>query len=406
VSDTRILLPKVEVAQRTDPGKDPEKQVNEDSSRYGETPFGHLGVLCDGMGGHEGGREASTLAVESIFRHVMNAATRADIPASVRAREVLRDAIAVANAEVFGLGSARVETRPGSTVVAVLVHPLGTEVAHVGDSRCYVVHRGLIQAATRDHSKVQQLVDAGLLSAEEAPAHPDSNMITRALGMSPTVDVEVQRASVVHEAGDTFILCSDGLTDLVTAPEILEKVAAGPPPQAARELVDLANARGGHDNITVVIVRTLEAALASPAEVPAPQEVSAPLALKKTEAMAATDLPSGARLPGVVEAPAGAASPWGGPPESNPLIPPAPSRPRGARPGKRPISPAIVLAVVIGLVCFAIVVVVVLVARGTKPSTARPAASQAHPSPGSPADGDAQAPDAGPRGRRRNHPRR
>src|SRR5205823_9030521 len=104
--------------------------------------------------------------------------------------------------------------RPGSTVVAVLVHAGGTEVAHVGDARVYLVHQGQIVQITRDHSMVQEMVAAKILTPAQAAVHPEANKITRALGIEDDVEVELRPRPVVHVTGDAFILCSDGLSDL------------------------------------------------------------------------------------------------------------------------------------------------------------------------------------------------
>src|SRR6185312_2125897 len=145
--------PAVDVASRTDPGRDPTKQVNEDACGWRETAFGVLCVVCDGMGGHVGGREASNAALAQIFEAFERA------PLGTPPREVLRDAIRLANVRVRGLsvhdegGAGRRPSdeggRPGSTAVAILIHSQGTEVAHVGDSRAYLVHQGQIFQLTR-----------------------------------------------------------------------------------------------------------------------------------------------------------------------------------------------------------------------------------------------------------------
>ncbi|MEO6419788.1 MAG: protein phosphatase 2C domain-containing protein [Polyangiaceae bacterium] len=250
-----MQLPPIEFAHRTDPGKDPDKQVNEDASGHRETRFGHLVVVCDGMGGHEGGKEASNGALEAIFQ------TFDEAPDGTAPSHVLRDALVAANARVYALAPVEEDARPGSTVVAVLLHADGTEVAHVGDSRAYLIHAARVSQVTKDHSMVQQMVDAHLLAPEAAAGHPDANRISRALGMKSDVDVEVRPMPIVHVAGDAFLLCSDGLSDLVTPDDILQIVGTAPPEQAAGQLVDLANARGGHDNITVAILRARESAL-------------------------------------------------------------------------------------------------------------------------------------------------
>jgi len=253
-------LPAIEYAARTDPGRDPDKQVNEDACGYRETRFGHLCVVCDGMGGHAAGREAAELAVATIFEVFETA------PDGTGPGKVLEEAVEEASRRVHVMHTSEIAMgRPGSTAVAVLMHAGGTEVAHVGDSRVYLVHEAQIFRVTRDHSIVQELVDRGLLTLEQAAHHPDANRITRALGMSADVDAELRPQPVHHVTGDAFILCSDGLSDLVEDGEILSIVAAEPAAQAAGKLVDLANARGGHDNITVLVLRARETALASSA---------------------------------------------------------------------------------------------------------------------------------------------
>ena len=239
----------VEIASRTDPGRDPDKQVNEDAAAHAEVTLGLLAVVCDGMGGHAGGKEASELAVKTILE-IMQAASEKTAP-----RDALRVAIEEANSRVWSMPTNEGGYRPGSTVVAILAHMGGVEIAHVGDSRIYLVHSGAITQVTKDHSMVQEMVDRNLIKQEEAANHPDANKIMRALGIAKEVAVELRPEPVAHVAGDVFILCSDGLSDLVNPSEILDIAGSRPPAQAAGQLVDLANARGGHDNITAMIVR-------------------------------------------------------------------------------------------------------------------------------------------------------
>jgi PPM family protein phosphatase len=249
-------LPAVEYAERSDPGRDPEKQVNEDACGHRQTRFGHLCVVCDGMGGHAAGREAAELALATIFEAFDHAIEPAEPSA------VLRTALEQASQRVYGMRTSEIALgRPGSTVVAVLLNAQGTDVAHVGDSRAYLVHEGQIRRLTKDHSIVQELVDRGLLTPQQAVHHPEANRITRALGMAADVEVEISSHGVRQVAGDAFVLCSDGLCDLVEDQEILGVVAAEPPAQAVGKLVDLANARGGHDNVTVIVLRARETAV-------------------------------------------------------------------------------------------------------------------------------------------------
>ncbi len=403
MSGTLAMRPEVEVAFATDPGKDPDKQVNEDTCRCEETAFGYLVVLCDGMGGHEGGRQASEAAVLAVFRYVNAAAPRPDLPQAVRAREVLRDAIAVANRDVFALSAVESATRPGSTLVAALLHPYGTEVAHVGDSRCYLLHHGEIRQITHDHSMVQQLVDTGQITEAEAAAHPEANKITRALGVSPTVTVDVQPSSVMHAAGDAFVLCSDGLSDLVSAAEIAQAVAASAPAAAAHALVDLANERGGHDNVTVAILRVTSAALSfSDAALPV---------VRTTETMPAVPSSVARSQPTLDWQP-----PSSSPADSRPLLPPAP--PVSRRPSRRArgrLPPAVLIGLILAVVGVAAVAAVVALqvapqrvrndVPGLSLSIVLPTATLAHGALTSDDDVDAGV-DAGARTRRFHNPRR
>ena len=246
----------VDFAELSDAGRDASKQINEDASGFAETPLGHLAVVCDGMGGHSAGREASQAAVRRVLE-VARAASDAATP-----DQALTASLEQANDAVYEVGGdSPLELRPGSTCVAILLHEGRAHVAHAGDSRAYLVREANIERLTRDHSMVQQLVDSGMLSPAEALAHPEANKITRALGIAPNIEVEVRTSPVHLRAGDTLLLCSDGLTDLVSDPEIQAVVQHRIGNGAAavcHELVALANSRGGHDNITVVTLHVIE----------------------------------------------------------------------------------------------------------------------------------------------------
>ncbi len=250
---------KIEFAQASDPGRDPNKQVNEDSCGYAETKFGHLCVLCDGMGGHYGGKEASRTAITTIFE------VFEQLPPSTLPSSALKTSIEEAARRVYLLGGPpENRTRPGSTVVVMLFHDKGVDVAHVGDSRAYVIRANQIYPLTRDHSMVQGMIDAGMLTEEQAIGHPDANKITRALGMKPEVEVEVRPEPMELFVGDVLLQSSDGLTDLALGADILaatrQALASGPVSHACTTLVQMANNRGGHDNITVQMVRVIEVA--------------------------------------------------------------------------------------------------------------------------------------------------
>lgn len=240
------------VAHLSDPGLDPDKQVNEDACAAGDLGLGYLLVVCDGMGGHMGGKDASEAAIRTIFSDIEAAPVGASPGASLKA------AIEHAGRVVFELGGTGANLlRPGSTVVAILSHAGGSEVAHVGDSRAYLMRAGQIYPLTRDHSMVQQMIDAGVLKPEEAVGHPDANKITRALGMAANVEVELRPTPLAHQQGDLFLLASDGLCDLVSPPEMLSVTMQAKQARgldfACQQLVAMANARGGHDNITVLL---------------------------------------------------------------------------------------------------------------------------------------------------------
>lgn len=355
--------PAVVIAVRTDPGRDPDKYVNEDSSIQKETKHGLLAVVCDGMGGHAGGKEASELAIATIVEIVEAA------PLATTSGTALKRAIEEANARIWSMPTAEAGYRPGSTVVAILLHEGGAEVAHVGDSRLYLVHAGSIAQVTRDHSMVQEMVDRNLIRAEDAAKHPDANKILRALGIAKEVEVDLRPEPVAYVAGDVFVLCSDGLSDLVEPGEILQIAGSHPPAQAAGQLVDLANARGGHDNITALLVQTRSTAKVALAPtllktVPLtahaipPDRGSGPAATLVAGPAVAPTLPSAAPLaapsaPTAMQAPL--AYPHHG---AGAAIPPAP---RSSGAPERSRTPIIVLGVVLALVALAIVAALVLV---------------------------------------------
>lgn len=240
----------VDAAALSDPGRDPEKQVNEDAVAVSETAFGVAALVCDGMGGHERGELASRTARDRILEVLRTGGDSVE--------RLMSSAIERAHAEVYSLGgSAPMDARPGSTAVVLIVFGREAVVCHVGDSRAYRIRARRLERLTRDHSVVEALLAAGAITIEQANAHPDANRITRALGIAPEIEPEL--SPPVHvEAGDVFVLCSDGLSDLVTDMEIAELVSGSPSPEAACDsLVALANQRGGHDNISVAVLRVL-----------------------------------------------------------------------------------------------------------------------------------------------------
>ena len=203
-------------------------------------------VVADGMGGHRGGEVASQMAVQQIG-DVFERGTSTD-PESLLA-EALREA----NQCIFERANNEDELAGmGTTAVALVLDGQGEAVvAHVGDSRAYRMRGGQFEQLTADHSVVGELVRRGQLSAEEARHHPQSNEILRALGTREDVDIEITRVDV--QPGDRFLMCSDGLSGMLSDHAIAQELSSNPAQEVPRRLVELANEAGGMDNITVQI---------------------------------------------------------------------------------------------------------------------------------------------------------
>jgi len=252
------LRNRVQAVGLTDTGK--VREHNEDSIGLD----GDIGlyVLADGMGGYNAGEVASGIAVKTITNLVREAFVGQELDGNDkttglhRPSIILRDAIARANKIIHQTSKTQTQCEGmGTTVVAALLHDNRITIAHVGDSRLYRLRKDTFEQLTMDHSLLQELVDRGFYSAEEAQRATNKNYVTRALGVEATVDVEVHELPV--EPGDWLVLCSDGLTDMVE-PETVQAILAGKRgelPEAAAEMVDLANRNGGRDNISVVLVR-------------------------------------------------------------------------------------------------------------------------------------------------------
>jgi serine/threonine protein phosphatase PrpC len=220
-----------------------------DEREWGEK--GSLSIVADGMGGHVGGEIASGLAVETILQEYLGREGQDVEPALVSAVEN-------ANSRIFQKAQENPDLRGmGTTCTAMVLKDQLAYFAHVGDSRAYLIRDGEITQVTRDHSLVNQLIDRGDITPEEAESHPEKNVITRSLGIKPNVDVDTMNSPLEVREGDLFLLCSDGLSGLVRDEEMLEAVTTYDPDEAAKLLIDLANERGGPDNITVQIVRVL-----------------------------------------------------------------------------------------------------------------------------------------------------
>ncbi|HEX9626396.1 MAG TPA: Stp1/IreP family PP2C-type Ser/Thr phosphatase [Acidiferrobacterales bacterium] len=223
-------------------------------------PANGIAVLADGMGGHQAGEVASAMAVDLITRHLREAAD-ARAPGKPRPATALGDAaidaIRSANQAIFDAARSKPEyAGMGTTVVVALFDANKLWVAHVGDSRLYRFRGGRLSQITVDHSMVQELLNRGLISEEEARTSANKNLVTRALGVDTQVEPDVQEQTFLK--GDVYLLCSDGLTDVLPDADI-ERILQqhrDALDTAVQQLVDEANARGGPDNVSVVLVRT------------------------------------------------------------------------------------------------------------------------------------------------------
>jgi serine/threonine protein phosphatase PrpC len=210
-------------------------------------PGGRLLIVADGMGGHRGGATASRLAGETVKMQYLDSETN-DIPTA------LRQSLSRANARIFSEAQSNPELRGMGTTTSVLAvrDHLGW-LAHVGDSRIYLVRDGSITQLTDDHSLVATMVREGLLTSAEAETHPRRNVLQRSMGVSEEVEIDVRGPFELRE-GDTFILCSDGLHGVVKEHE-LQEIAAGTIEEAADEFLRRALERGAPDNVTVIVAR-------------------------------------------------------------------------------------------------------------------------------------------------------
>jgi len=260
------LKGKLAFVGQTDTGR--VREHNEDT--IATDPDVGLLVLADGMGGYNAGEVASGIAVKTITNLVREGLLREDL-ASIdrntgltRPSIVLRDAITRANKIIYQTARSQAECEGmGTTVVAALFYDNRISIAHVGDSRLYRQRGSQIAQVTMDHSLLQELVDRGFYSPEEAQRAANKNYVTRALGVEPQVEVEVQEHPV--DKGDIFILCSDGLSDMVEDEDIRLTISTfgANLDTVAKQLIQLANENGGRDNVSVVLAQAIEAFPAS-----------------------------------------------------------------------------------------------------------------------------------------------
>ena len=224
-----------------------------------------LFVLADGMGGYNAGEVASGIAVKTIVNLVREAVAREDLEGTdretglVRPSIILRDAIYRANKIIHQTSKTQPQCEGmGTTVVACLFYDNRVSVAHVGDSRLYRLRNDRFEQITMDHSLLQELVDRGFYSPEEAQRATNKNYVTRALGVEPNVDVEINEHPV--NRGDYYVLCSDGLSDMVEDDDIHLTINTfnANLDTVAKQLTQLANDNGGRDNVSVVMTHVLD----------------------------------------------------------------------------------------------------------------------------------------------------
>jgi serine/threonine protein phosphatase PrpC len=248
-------IPQLDAAGGTDPGK--VRPLNEDAWQIADqSETGHLWdsrgrllIVADGMGGHAAGEIASRLAVETLYQQYYD---EDDVPLPPAIR--LERAVTEANLNVYEQAVAvDAQSGMGTTLVAAVVHEARVLIANVGDSRAYLIRDGEATQITKDHSWVAEQVKLGTISEEQAETHAYRNLVTRCLGHRPGMQVDIFEHRL--RAGDTLLLCSDGLSNQVPDSGIAAVLSEQEPEQAVQALIDEANQRGGPDNITAVVAR-------------------------------------------------------------------------------------------------------------------------------------------------------
>ena len=227
------------------------RETNQDALEYGTLSNGaQYAVVCDGMGGANGGNIASKIAVEVIGSRIRDGYQ--DSTAYASAEHLLTSAMATANAGVYDRAQKEdALIGMGTTVVAVIVRDRTAYISHVGDSRLYLYRDGTLSTVTRDHSVVQELIESGQITEEEARSHPRKNYITRAIGVISEEYGEYDELSL--QQGDRLLLCTDGLTNEVT-PSAMCNLLTLPIEESVQALIRAALDDGGMDNITVALI--------------------------------------------------------------------------------------------------------------------------------------------------------
>ena len=224
------------------------RSANEDNLGEAVTPNGHLFVVCDGMGGHVGGAQASTIAVNSIIEYFQREVYDNLIQA-------IDHALSFANEQIYASALNNTSLKGmGTTAVVLLVRGEECFIGHVGDSRIYLRSNGKLNRITKDHSFVQTLVDSGVIDDEDAENHPNKNQILQALGIAPSVKATISQSPILPKAGDMFLLCSDGLNGMVKDRDIERIMQEDNLMVTSENLITAALNGGGLDNITASLV--------------------------------------------------------------------------------------------------------------------------------------------------------
>lgn len=239
------------VFAKSDIGKS--REINQDYYYISQdTDVPRLYILADGMGGYKGGEIASKLATDSVKSYI-NSNFDENLVEKEEILKLIESAVEYANMVVYEKSKEVPELEGmGTTLEVCLIYNNKAYIGHVGDSRIYRIRKGVIRKLTKDHSYVQQLVEDKKITREEAKTHPKKNMLTKALGCTPYVEPDIRARN--FERDDIFIMCSDGLTNMVDDNNICELIMQDIT-TAADKLIENANASGGYDNITVIIIK-------------------------------------------------------------------------------------------------------------------------------------------------------
>ncbi|PCJ17552.1 MAG: protein phosphatase [SAR86 cluster bacterium] len=246
----------VKIAGHTDTGL--RRKYNQDYIGFEQSSG--IVVLADGMGGHKAGEVAAQMAVDSVLK-TLQSLTQQESSVSITGSQLLEfvsNTISDSNSEIYqAAASCEEHDGMGTTIVAAIIEGSNIYVGHVGDSRLYLYREQVLRRITKDHSLVQSLIDKGFYTEQEARNASIGNVVTRALGSRAEVEVDTRRIEM--ETNDIFLLCSDGLTDMVSDWQIAEIINSNIQDidRAANELVDLANKYGGKDNISVILIQVL-----------------------------------------------------------------------------------------------------------------------------------------------------